>query len=187
MGPLVTARRDILISVLYQPFYCEENIWHLAAARRETGLQSTIALISNQHRQCAVWNQRAAPRAGEPIVWDYHVILIDEQGGVHDLDTLLGAPVPLHEWVSGSFAPLGLIQARYEPRFLLLDGDTYLARFSSDRSHMRTKAGRFRHAPPSWPPIIAAGEPHFFEWLDESGLSPGRWVDREGLSIAIGG
>lgn len=166
----------------YTPYYCEENIWQLAAERREAGLASTVALITNPDRSCVLWNQRAAGSPGESLVWDYHVILIardpagaGERWQVFDLDTHLGAPVDFADYAAATFAPPGRLPVRFEPRFRLIPGDEWLARFASDRAHMRSPDGRYHHPPPPWPLIHREGAPLFLEWLDEDGPGPGRW------------
>jgi hypothetical protein len=161
----------------YTPFYCEENIWRLCAARAARGEKSTIVLISNPTRSVALWSQRAAP-VGEPMAWDYHLILLapaGERWEVWDLDTRLGAPRDFDEYAGLTFAEPGALPPRWEPRFRVIDGGEFLARFSSDRSHMRGPRGGWRRPPPTWPPIVVEGEPHFFAWLDEGGAGPGQW------------
>lgn len=131
---------------LYQPFYCEENVWHLA--RRFEGRSREVVFISNAGRTCALWNQRPA-EAGRPVVWDYHVILLCGSD-VYDLDTRLDFPVPLETWLAGTF-PVAVPEA-YAPRFRVVDGDRFLKVFASDRSHMRSEEG-WTAPPPPWPPI----------------------------------
>lgn len=165
----------------YAPFYCEENIWHLAADRRAAGLASTVALVTNPDRTCVLWNQRAAGPPGAHIVWDYHVIaLARDPGGaarwqVLDLDTHLGLPVDLADYAAATFAPPGRLPAQFEPRFRLIPDEDWLARFSSDRAHMRTPDGGWQKPPPPWPPIHTPGAPNFLAWLDEDAPGPGRW------------
>ena len=171
----------------YTAYYCEENIWHLAADRREAGLSSAVALITNPDRSCALWNQRAA-RKGQPVLWDYHVVLLAAKTAaepdcmVWDLDTRLGLPVRLVDYVAETFAPPGVLEPRFEPRFRVIEGNDWLAEFSSDRAHMRDQAGRYRKPPPVWPPIILPGRPNFLSWLDADSEGPGQWMTLEGFS-----
>lgn len=180
-----------MAALRYTPFYCEENIWQLAAERRDAGLASTVALVTNPDRTCALWNQRAAGPPGDPITWDYHVILLarDSPGEgwqVWDLDTHLGAPVDFPIYAAGTFAPPGRLPARFEPRFRLIAGDEWIDKFSSDREHMRTPTGAFREPPPPWPRIHREGAPGFLEWLDEGAAGPGRWLSLAELLARFG-
>jgi hypothetical protein len=162
------------------PFYCEENIWHLAEPRVSGGLDGSVALVTNPDGLCAMWNQRAAD-PGEPVAWDYHVLLITPRGEgaweVWDLDSRLGVPVEFERYAAASFAPPGALPRRFEPRFRVLGASEYVSGFSSDRSHMRTRAGRYRKPPPPWPPIVREGAPSFLEWRDLARAEPGEVMD----------
>ena len=158
-------------SCLYTPYYCEENVWHLAQrADVSTGARA-VAIIANEHRTCALWRQRAAPQPDRPVIWDYHVILIttDAAGAwVHDLDTTLGFPEPLDAYMQQTFVPDLAIDPALRPRFRLIDAEDYVAKFGSDRAHMLGPDGRYQAPPPSWPligddasqlPLMAAVDP----------------------------
>jgi protein N-terminal glutamine amidohydrolase len=129
--------------VNYQPFYCEENVWHLAQEMRGRGAR--VIFVSNADRACAMFKQVA----GDPIVWDYHVVLWCE-GQIYDRDSRLAFPVSLDEWIAATF-PVPLPQM-FRPKFRVVDADRFVEVFASDRSHMRTKNG-WQKPPPSWPPI----------------------------------
>lgn len=160
----------------YCPFYCEENLWHLAADPRVGEGRRRILLISNAERTVALWQQRAGAEAQERlVVWDYHVVLACARQ-IWDLDTTLGAPVPAGAYLSETFrgAP-----ERFAPRFRVMDADVYRDAFASDRRHMRAADGGFHKPPPPWPPI---GEGHTLETLlDFQRREPGVVVDLAGL------
>lgn len=128
------------MAIRYCPCFCEENIWHLCSDEQVPAPVKArrVVFISNARRQVVVRRQRA----GDPVVWDYHVVLVAD-GKVWDPDTTLGFPVDLDAWLRESFDP------DHPPRFRVVDAPTYLARFASDRSHM---AGSGKPVPP-WPPI----------------------------------
>ena len=175
----------------YAAYYCEENIWHLCAERRDAGLASTVLLLTNAERTCALYNQRAAA-PGAPILWDYHVILLanDDHRGhwmVWDLDTRLDLPLGFSDYVAGTFAEPGRLDARFDVRFRVIDGAAWLADFSSDRAHMKTAQDRYRAPPPPWPAITAPDRPGFLSWLDEGAPGPGTWMALDGLIAAFGG
>ena len=96
------ANRDLF---KYCPRYCEENVWHLCQEPRFQGLEQDVLIISNALRACAFWEQRAAPRPGVPMFWDYHVVLVMRDGAsfVWDLDTTLGFPVSARTYLDRTF------------------------------------------------------------------------------------
>lgn len=155
------------MSAFYAPFYCEENIWHLCGERRFSDRRAVVVVVSNQSRTCALWAQRAAPRALEPVIWDYHVILgVREPSGwvVWDPDTTLEAPTDLGAYLGATFLPLPSSLSALAPRFRLIAAARYRADFSSDRAHMRSSDGRWSAPPPAWPPIVREGKPSFLSW-----------------------
>jgi hypothetical protein len=139
---------------LYQPFYCEENVWHLCQRPELTGRASAL-FISNANRTCALWNQRAA-NPGDPVVWDYHVVAVSlAEGLIWDLDTRLPLPVPLRAYLDGTFTKDPRLPDALAPLFRLIDGSEYVASLVSDRSHMLNDEGEYREPPPAWDPIGA--------------------------------
>lgn len=158
----------------YTPYYCEENVWHLCDELRRPGVERRVVFISNPSKQCALWHQRAAHAPGEPVLWDYHVILFarDEAWRVWDLDTLLGMPVDLRTYLVRTFEEQR-VPARFMPLFRVLDGDEYLELFSSDRAHMRNEDGSWKQPPPAWTAIHRPGRPSFMKLVDMTGEAPG--------------
>lgn len=141
----------------YTPFYCEENVYWLAQDPRFVNRDSEVVFISNERRACALFHQRAAPAPGEPVFWDYHVVLAvrtDERVEVWDLDCDLGMPLPAIAWLDATFGPARDLPAAFAPRFRAILAAEYVATFSSDRSHMRRPDGTFQAPPPEWPAIV---------------------------------
>jgi hypothetical protein len=144
----------------YWPFYCEENVWWLAQSRGLSDRRRAVVVITNAARRCLLCGQRAAGAAGL-VVWDYHVVLVTEASPiapaeVWDLDSELGMPLALERYLDATFgAPA---PAELAPRFRIVEAEAFLARFATDRSHMRDAAGGWLHAPPPWPPPQAPGE-----------------------------
>lgn len=140
----------------HQPYYCEENVWHLCADAGVEGTPRAALVISNAARTVAVACQRAAPSPDLPVVWDYHVVLAARGStgwAIWDLDSTLGMPVPLREYLRQSFAwPHGFAPP-YDARFRVIEAGRYRDVLCTDRSHMRDESGRYRVPPPSWPPI----------------------------------
>lgn len=147
----------------YAACYCEENVWHLVANEAILCPGAEVVFLSNPHRTCALWAQRA----GHPVVWDYHVILLNPSPSgwmVWDLDSLAGVACPLDSYLEATFQPLPPSLAALRPRFRCLDVADYRRTFSSDRSHMRTADGHWSAPPPFWSPIHRADQPSFLRW-----------------------
>ena len=153
----------------YTPFYCEENIWHLCGMTERVPPDSRVVIISNPARACAVWQQRAARKPAEPIIWDYHVVLLAcnlEVLNIWDFDTLLDMPCLASQWLYESFWQLPHEFAHLAPRFRLIASSEYRAKFSSDRTHMWSEDGSWKHPPPTWPAIVIPGAPSFHLWTE---------------------
>lgn len=145
----------------YCAFYCEENVWHLAG---EAGFEDAwVVFVSNGSRQVPMYAQRAG--AGDWVVWDYHVFLL-QHGEVWDLDTTLGLPVGLTGYLTTSFAKLAALRPELVPLFRVVRASTFRRRFCSDRSHMRTADGGWTHPPPAGPTIAAGGKSNLMRWVD---------------------
>lgn len=167
--------------LLHQPFYCEENIWHLAG--HFAGRDARVVFISNPSRRCLLLGQRAGGEAAGEVVWDYHVVLFAPAPGgwqVWDLDCTAGAPLPARRWIDATFAHVGHAPPELDPRFRVVDAATFVERFASDRRHMRTAAGGWQAPPPPWPPIGDGF--NLMRWVDvDDGEMPGAIVDLAAL------
>lgn len=143
----------------YQANYCEENIWHLVNEPELEKLERYAVIISNPGKCFAMWDQKSAA-AGEPVMWDYHVILVTraETLQIWDLDTMLGSPIAAQEWVQKSFQGSAAMPDAFQPMFRVVDATTFREEFSSDRSHMLVGDKTYREPVPSWP-IIGEDKP----------------------------
>jgi hypothetical protein len=144
---------------LHQPFWCEENVWHLAQHPAVADAREAVVLVlTGAGAQVACWQQKAGPE-GEPILWDYHVVLATrfERWQLWDLDGRLGCPVAASDWLRATFPRPSVVPARFQPRFAVIAAADYVARFGSDRAHMRDDRGRWRKPPPPWAAIAGSG------------------------------
>lgn len=137
----------------YHSRYCEENIWLLC--QRAEFAESHVIVIASQADCFPMLNQRAASSAQEPLLWDYHVVLLWQKTNLNylvDFDTCLAFCTPLKAYMQQSFLAEELINPAYVPRFRVIKAHDYVSNFKSDRSHMKTKKG-WLAPPPPWSPI----------------------------------
>lgn len=129
----------------YCPFYCEENVWHLA--RRIIATRSTVIFISNSDRFVTLSNQR---NSGS---WDYHVIFATcndkEVWKIWDLDSFLEFPVEAKFYFDNTFSK----DVVPRPLFRLVPAELYVSIFASDRRHMISSDGSYLKPEPLWPEI----------------------------------
>ncbi len=149
-----------------QPFFCEENVLRLLQ-RAALPEDAAAVFVSNDDRSVAMWGQRATSE--DPIVWDDHVVaLLPAHDLVVDLDDRQQAAWPRRAWLAHAFRePL---EPRFRARFRIVPRGDLLARFSSDRSHMRDLQGRPLHPFPAWPapfdPQLGHTLPRFVDLAD---------------------
>ncbi|KAL0961942.1 hypothetical protein UPYG_G00333720 [Umbra pygmaea] len=147
----------------YTSCYCEENVWKLCEqiqTQTQISLDEMYAVfISNEKRTIPIWKQKSS-REGQPVVWDYHVVLLHQskQGPsfIYDLDTVLPFPCPLDVYNKEAFrTDRGIIPAFWR-KLRVIPAHTYLKNFASDRSHMKEADGTWRMPPPPYPCIETA-------------------------------
>jgi protein N-terminal glutamine amidohydrolase len=166
---------------VYTACYCEENVANLARALLSGGGNGAdyeellVAFVSNAGKACPIWHQRtsaAAADADEPVVWDYHVVLLGRRKAatsaagvtssssyeVLDLDSRLPFPAPARDYVAAAFRPHEPLRAAYRQRFRVVPAAAYLRQFASDRRHMRRPGGdavggAWSAPPPAYPPL----------------------------------
>lgn len=143
----------------YTSCYCEENVYWMC---QEFVDESYVVFVTNESEKVAIWNQKS----GDPVVWDYHVILVVHQGGqvqVYDLDTALTCPIDANEYIQQAFRPFDArIPSEYRPKFRIVKAAEFQRLFASDRSHMRSADGSWIAPPPSYPPIGTGM--NLFQW-----------------------
>lgn len=144
----------------HQPFWCEENVWHLAQHPATAAGERLVVVITGARAQVACWQQKAG-QGGRPVLWDYHVVLATRPEGdawqIWDLDSRVGAPASAAAWLAATFPHPERVPPAFQPRFALFRADDYVRDFGSDRRHMRTADGRWQQQPPPWPAITGAG------------------------------
>ncbi len=178
----------------YCAFFCEENVWHLAmhSALYVDGVavdasHRRAVFITNAEASVCMWGQRA----GEPVVWDYHVVLlalVDARWLVIDQDSTLASPLALAAWLDASFGPAQpsatSFSSEFVPQFRVVTVEALRATFASDRSHMLN--GAAPPAPP-WPAIRCDSATMTLpRYLDVRDDIAGRWLTRAALVSAYG-
>ena len=168
--------------MLYAPFYCEENVWHLCRDATLPAGDRHAVFISSDARATPFFGQRAAA-GSDPMVWDYHVVLLLEGAAgadVYDLDTTLGFPLSAGAYLDRTFRDLALPPA-YAPKFRVVAAADMTRVFSSDRSHMRG-GGAWQRPPPRWTPIVdAGGSMNLFDFVDMRGSFVGEVLTLGGM------
>jgi len=154
---------------LYQPYYCEENIWHLC--QNPPLRESEVIFVSSKGDAFPMLNQRVTSNPQIPILWDYHVILLvksdnndAEHNQIVDFDTTLPFVTDISTYFSQSFLDTKLLRPDEIPFFRIVPANLYSELFSSDRSHMR--AGEDWFAPPPPWPLIGNMPSNFYNFID---------------------
>lgn len=162
----------------YTPFYCEENIWHLAQEECFRGQETHAVLISGKGPYRRFWCQGNAEHPDFPVFWDYHAILLSYRKGwrVWDLDTTLGLPVAADTYFHQTFLRPSLEAKDTDVILRIIAAEEYVERFSSDRSHMKLPSGAWAASPPEWAMIQNERESNLLDWLDVSKDEPGQLV-----------
>jgi protein N-terminal glutamine amidohydrolase len=166
----------------HQPFFCEENVWHLLQVDDLPRPRAAL-FLGNRARSVAMWGQRAGQ---DPVLWDYHVVLLlPEHGFVVDLDDRDAVAWPVRAWLAHAFREQ--IADDLQPRFRIVDGDEFLRLFSSDRSHMLDGDGRPLRPLPPWPaPFDPTRGSNLLRFVDQDDAIAGVVTDRNGLLGACG-
>lgn len=187
--PEAAAGRAAPLPDYYTSQYCEENVWHLCQDPSVAAEDAHIVFVSNAGRACPLWMQRASPSEREPVIWDYHVVLLGRLDGwqIWDLDSRLPCPVEALDYLRATFRPERRVPARFRPRFRLVPRAIFLDIFATDRSHMRQSDGGWLAPPPPRPPIGTGAETmNLFRFVDTQSPFVGRVLDlaqlREWLS-----
>ena len=132
----------------YQPYYCEENIWHLCQHPQYLG--GEVVFIASYGDYFPMLCQQGE-QPGYPVFWDYHVVLL-KNGNIHDFNTTLPFTTPIAQYFECSFIDEGLLGSQQIPMFRVLSAEDYVRWFLSDRRHMKTSDG-WSAQPPKWPLI----------------------------------
>lgn len=153
--------------VPYTSHFCEENVYKLIELlydqydideKSKDGTQIYAVVISNSTKRTLVWMQRLNENdLEEPVVWDYHVIVLITSSDrnkcfVFDYDSVLPYPCSSSEYILKAFRPQLALRSEYMQLFRVIPGKEYLEKFSSDRSHMEKSS----MPQPAWPLICGS-------------------------------
>lgn len=151
----------------YCSCFCEENCYkmieRMVASDTYNNDEIFVIFVSSISKATPIWHQLSAA-IGEPVFWDYHVI-IRCGSYIFDLDSSLPFPSPAQDYVNFAFRPELSIPPQHAQLFRIVPAFHFLARFSSDRSHMAGSGKPFPH----WPQICgpnAASSHELFSFLD---------------------
>ncbi|KAM6102281.1 protein N-terminal glutamine amidohydrolase isoform 3-T3 [Theristicus caerulescens] len=157
----------------YTSCYCEENVWKLCdyiRSQDQYPLEEFYAVfISNDRRMIPLWKQKSG-HGDEPVVWDYHVILLHVSSGkqnfIYDLDTVLPFPCPFDVYSVEAFRLDDSLRPEFHRKIRMIRADLYLKTFASDRSHMKDANGKWQKPPPSYPCIETAASPDEIKMIE---------------------
>lgn len=139
------------MNYLYQPYFCEENIWQLAKQRDE--VDAEVWFILNSNNTVAMAMQKSAEQ-GACLIWDYHVVYYSPHEGVLDFDTRCSFPCDPRLYLELSFKNIQkYFLMEHRAYFRVISANDYLKQFSSTRKHMLDEKGRYIQSPPEWPCI----------------------------------
>jgi len=165
---------------LHQPYYCEENVWHLLPHAPASAWALFIRAPEGP-----VWmtSQRAAER-GRVIGWDYHVVVLLNEASpqIADLDSYADFPCSLDQYLQESFPVEAPPPSR--PWFRPVPKPTYRSELRTDRRHMKRASGSWIHPPPPWPPLTP-GKHNLEAWLAFD-RAPDAWMDAAALRARFG-
>ena len=168
----------------YCACYCEENIFRLCLRIDASGVSLAdckVVFVSGLGECVPLWRQREGKGRGV-VFWDYHVFLVapssfmrsevmrrttyssfntfnneeEFEHYVFDFDSLLPFPTPASLYLPQTFRPELTLPAKHEHYFRVIDADSYLDHFTSDRRHMRraeAAGGGWLSPPPAWDSI----------------------------------
>jgi len=145
---------------IYTANFCEENIWQLGQRLITLGYTSQtlrVLMLSNAERHIALYQQQQQPSPGQPIIWDYHVLLLaTDTQLIYDFDSRLPFPVSAERYFQETL--MSTTQANWWVWIRAIPLVKYLAHFTSDRSHMLTSTTP-PNIWPDYPPIMASAAP----------------------------
>ncbi|XP_075438357.1 protein N-terminal glutamine amidohydrolase isoform X1 [Ascaphus truei] len=147
----------------YTSCYCEENVWKLCEYIRDHGQRPleefSAVFISNENKMIPIWKQQSG-RGDDPVIWDYHVILLHvSRGGQHfiyDVDTVLPFPCSCDIYLREALKSDRILHVDFRRKLRVVRADEYLRTFASDRSHMKDSSSNWTKPPPPYACIQTA-------------------------------
>ncbi|CAK9182406.1 unnamed protein product [Ilex paraguariensis] len=157
----------------HTPNYCEENVYLLCkklcagGAADMEGSDLFVVFITNEKKQVPLWHQKASQRADGIVLWDYHVICVQETITVQrkkgenstplvlDLDSTLPFPSPLPSYIAETIQPSFQLFSDFKRFFRIVHAPIFIRSFASDRRHMKDSVGNWISQPPAYEPIVA--------------------------------
>jgi hypothetical protein len=121
MSTQVSAIDYLTENIQYTSCFCEENVYKLAEKCGAVGYDASVVFISSESKQTPIWCQRSARGPDEPVLWDYHVVLLvrgvvtsnGPKDMIFDLDCTLACPTSVEEYFEMSFRPSVALRQRH--------------------------------------------------------------------------
>lgn len=181
----------------YTSHYCEENTLRLCrdliGPAEATGVELYVVFISNRARQVPVWCQSLADSEYEPVLWDYHVLLMAQHprgNWIYDLDSTLPFPSQATQYMTHAFRKGASMDERYRQVFRVVPARECADHFASDRSHMRQRGGVYSAQPPEYPPLRgprASSSNNMEEWINmDASVGRGRVLSLLQMEAFVG-
>ncbi len=149
---------------------------------KSTGRLGVCMLLVASAGACWAQGVAGGAAAGYPAK-PIRMVIPFSPGGATDLLGRLGAPLQFDAWLAATFpAPRPPATA---PLFRVVEAGRFVARFASDRSHMRDATGGWIHPPPPWP-TIGDGSMNLPLFIDMTRPFLGDVVDADGLARLTG-
>ncbi|CAM9771640.1 unnamed protein product [Discosporangium mesarthrocarpum] len=165
----------------YTSHYCEENVLRLCKRFIEeppSNFTLFVAFISNRNKQVPLWCQRLSGVPHEPVLWDYHVVLIaigGHKSWIYDYDSTLPFPCEASTYIAQTFRGGTVIDSRFRQYFRVVEAKTCLDHFASDRSHMINSRGQYSAPPPRDVPLRGRKATRSHNLPDWIKMEPGTW------------
>uniref|UniRef100_A0A3Q2R378 Protein N-terminal glutamine amidohydrolase n=1 Tax=Fundulus heteroclitus TaxID=8078 RepID=A0A3Q2R378_FUNHE len=139
--------------------HCLQKYLHLYHILIVVQIWTLTLMMFSVLLQIPLWKQKSG-HGNEPVLWDYHVILLQvrpqSESLVYDLDSELSFPCSLRLYGAMAFRSDRHIRPEYHRKLRVIPAESFMLNFASDRSHMRNPDGTWKMPPPPYPALQTA-------------------------------